>query len=111
MDHRDEKDVPTDNHSRANGSVRIPRSSFQLAGEGRAAQAETSTSEDVRTPVSPPVSGDVAKHLSLHGSAAGKRLHTTVTVLYPGLVRQRFIALVAALFSGPLTGYFASLAR
>ena len=71
MDHRGEEDVPSDIFPKANGNIRVPRSSFQLAGEGRTAPAETSTSEDVRTPVTP-ASADIGKHLSLHGSAAGE---------------------------------------
>lgn len=71
MDDRDVNDVPLVDQLKTNGHVRIPRSSFQLAGEGRNAPAETIASEDVRTPVTP-VSADVAKQLSLHGSAAGE---------------------------------------
>lgn len=71
MDDQGEKDVPSEDFLKANGSVRIPRSSFQLAREERTAPAETSTSEEVRTPVTP-ASADMGKHLSLHGSAAGE---------------------------------------
>ena len=70
MDHRDDDDVPSEVIPIANGSIRIPRSSFQLAGVEGTSPAET-TPEDVRTPVTP-APADVGKHLSLHGSAAGE---------------------------------------